>query len=118
MAQSLHQQGNFAARLAWGKVGHRLKLLYSSFSFLSYPRFVPRVAIVAVTLALSSGVALGASGDLDPSWGKDGITRTLLERGPSRAVTAHVVTVMPSGAVLIQGSAGHRDGTTPFLARY
>lgn len=77
-----------------------------------------RIAAFAIALALSSGVALGASGDLDPTWGNDGVARTLLERGPSREVAAHVVTVTQSGAVLVQGVAGHQEGTRPFLARY
>jgi uncharacterized delta-60 repeat protein len=81
---------------------------------------VRKRSTIALAFVVCAGAAAAAPapGDLDLTWGRNGITRTPLEQRRQRVVVVHNLTTS-RGVVLVDGVlTGHQDEPRLFLARY
>ena len=70
--------------------------------------------IVAVTLCCSQASALAAPGDLDPSFGGDGVVHTNLSSDRRARDTAFGLAVQADGSIVVVGRAGPRFGVVRY----
>ena len=70
--------------------------------------------MVAAMLCLTQAIALAAPGDLDPTFGGDGVVRTSLSADRGGPDTAFGLALQTDGSIVVVGRAGPRFGVVRY----